>query len=184
MASSDAHGGLRSSGSHQSHIIVGAFCRCGWVGPSHPWCPGANRAEQEELAAHLADSGHHEYRIGVPPPEGYHYACGHFHQLNDACPIAADSSRGRVERITVGSTLGRPDRALDRLAAIAELNTWIGDQEKEAVIGARLTRCTWAEIGDAVGVTEEDAQHRWGPMIARYERSGLLDADRSPTDRR
>jgi hypothetical protein len=184
IPSVDAHGGLRSSGSHRCHIIVEAFCQCGWVGPAHPWQPGAGLAEREELAAHLADSGHHEFPIGVPPPEGYHYACSHFHQLNDACPIPADSARGRIERITVGSTLGRPDRALDRLAAIAEVDTWLGDQEKEAVLGARIARCTWAEIGDAVGVTGDDARRRWGPMIARYERAGLLDADPSPTDSR
>jgi len=85
-----------------------------------------------------------------------------------------------MRRITTGSTLGPPARALDRLAAIEELRAWLDDQENEAAIGARLTRCTWAEMGTAIGATRQAAWNRWGQMIARYENAGILDPD--PTD--
>ena len=102
----DLHGGLRSTGSHRLHLQVHAFCQCGWTGPQRPWDSLAGDAERAELAAHLADSGHREFPIGVPPPEGYHHACGHFHGLNDACPVPADSPAGVLERIVGGSTIG------------------------------------------------------------------------------
>jgi hypothetical protein len=164
--------------------VVRAFCQCGWTGTAHHWGPGARHDEEDELAAHVADSGHREFATGVPAPDGYHDACGHFHELNDACPIPANSPRGRIERVTVGSTLGRPDRALDRLTAIADLHAWLTEQEQQAIIGARMARCTWAEIGQALGVADGDAKRRWGPMIDRYEQAGLLDGDRSPTEAR
>lgn len=163
VESNDFCAGLRSTGSHPDHVVVQAFCQCGWTGPTHPWLPGAGDDERDELAAHIAATGHHPFTWGVPTPDAYHGACGHFHDLNDACPVPADSPRGRLQRIT------------------AELEAWLHDQEAQALIGARLAGCTWTDIASAVGVTVDDATRRWGPMIGRYERAGLLDPDPSPT---
>jgi hypothetical protein len=171
----ELHGGLRSTGSHPHHLAVHAFCQCGWTGPTHPWDAGAADLERAELAAHLADSGHTAFPDDA---DGYHsYGCGHFHELNDACPYRPDSPAGQLRRITTGSTLGHPDRALDRLTAIEALRAWLDDQEKEAAIGARLSRCTWNEMGAAIGATRQAAWNRWGQMINRYENAGVLPAD-------
>jgi hypothetical protein len=121
MPPDDLHGGLRSTGRLPLHLQVQAFCQCGWTGLKRPWDRDAGDAERAELAAHLADSDHRKIPIGVPTPDGYHQACGHFHQLNDACPVPPDSPRGLLQRIAGGSTIGRRDRALDRLTAIDEL---------------------------------------------------------------
>jgi hypothetical protein len=168
----ELHGGLRATGSHPLHIVVEAFCQCGWTGPPHPWAVGVRATEQAELDAHLADNDHTPFPDDA---DGYHsYGCGHFHQLNDACPYPPDSPAGQLRRITTGSTLGHPDRALDRLSAIEELRAWLDDQEKEAAIGARLARCTWNEMGQAIGSTRQAAWNRWGQMITRYENAGVL----------
>ncbi len=46
--------------------------------------------------------------------------------------------------------------------AIEELRAWLAEQETEAVLGARLQRATWAEMGEAVGITRQGAFSRWG----------------------
>jgi hypothetical protein len=124
----DLHGGLRSTG-HPLHLQVHALCQCGWTGPKWPWDHDAGDAERADLAAHLADSGHRMFPIGVPTPDGYHQSCGHFHQLNDHCPVPPGSPRGLLQRIAGGSTIGRRDQALDRLTAVDELRAWLDDQE-------------------------------------------------------
>lgn len=170
----ELHGGLRSTGRDPLHLTVGAFCQCGWSGPTHPCAAGARDTERAELVAHLADSGHQPFPDDA---DGYHQACGHFHDLNDTCPYNPDSPAGQLRRITNGCTLGHPEQALDRLTAIEQLRAWLDDEEKQAAIGARLTRCTWNEMGHAIGATRQAAWNRWGPMIARYENAGILDPE-------
>jgi hypothetical protein len=184
VQSDDLAGGLRSTGGHPLHIQVQAFCQCGWTGPTRCWGSATPAAERADLAAHLAATGHQLFPIGMPTADGYHQACGHFHQLNDACPVPADSPRGRLERITGASTLCQPDRALDRLAAIGQLRAWLDDEEQQAAIGARMACCTWTEMGEAVGSTPQAARARWGRLIARCEQAGLLDRARTSSHRR
>ncbi|MGH9069232.1 MAG: hypothetical protein ACRD0J_17350 [Acidimicrobiales bacterium] len=169
----EIHGGLASSG-WGTEIRVRAFCQCGWEGPSRPWGPGAAAAEQADLDEHLGATGHSRFPGGVPTPEGLHLACGHFHGFQGACPIPHDSPRGRLER-AVQPVLGDRVAGLDRLAAIDELRAWLGEQEQQTVIGARMARATWAEMGAAVGVSRQGAWNRWGPVVKRYEQAGLLD---------
>jgi hypothetical protein len=174
----DFHGGLRATGSHPLHLAVHAFCQCGWTGPTHPWGPGVADLEAAELAGHLTESSHQPFPDDA---DGYHsYGCGHFHQLNDTCPYPPDSPAGQLRRITTGPTLGHPQRALDRLTAIEQLRTWLNDQEKEAAIAARLTRCTWNEMGRAIGATRQAAWNRWGQMINHYENAGVLPPEPVP----
>lgn len=168
------HGGLRATGSHPLHLRVQAFCQCGWTGPNRPWDGDAHAAEQCDLTAHMTTSGHQRFGEGLPPPDGYHVACGHFHDLNDCCPAPLSSPAGRLRRITTGSTLGHPDRAVDRIAAIWETRLWLEDEEAQAAIGARMAGCTWAQMGKAIGGDGPAATERWGQMIARYENAGIL----------
>jgi hypothetical protein len=170
----ELHGGLSATGSLPLHIRVQAFCQCGWTGPTHPWDSAARAAERAELTAHMASSGHRPFPDSLPPPDGYHVACGHFHDLNDCCPLPVDSPAGRLRRITTGSTLGYPERALDRLAAVAGMQVWIAEEEAQAVIGARTAGCTWAHMCAAIGSDRGAATDRWGQLIARYEHAGLL----------
>jgi hypothetical protein len=168
----ELHGGLRSTGSHPLHVAVQAFCQCGWVGRHHPWDDQARAAEEAELDAHLAATGHTAFPSDT---DGLHsFGCGHFHELNDVCPYPLDSPAGRLRRITTGSTLDHPDRALDRLSAIEALRAWLDEQEQEAAIGARLSGCTWADMGVAIGATRQAAWNRWGQMIGRYEQAGVI----------
>ncbi len=152
-----------------------AFCQWGWNGPSHPGGDaGAVDGESADLAAHLAASGHQPFADGVPALDGYHQACGHFHDLNCCCPAPPDSPTGRLRRVTSGGTLGHPERALDRLAALAEMRVWLDDQEAAAVIGARMAGCTWAQMGQTIGGDGETVRDRWGQMIAPFALVGLL----------
>jgi hypothetical protein len=64
--------------------------------------------------------------------------------------------------------------ALDRLRAVRELRGWLAEQEQHAVIGARMARATWTEIGEAWGTSRQGAFNRWGDRIKRFEASGVL----------
>ncbi len=66
---------------------------------------------------------------------------------------------------------------MDRVAATVQLRRWVTDIEIQAVIGARMARCTWAEIGTGAGTTKQGAYNRWGKMIDRYEAAGLLPSE-------
>jgi len=165
------HAGIRSKGRAGS-ITIAALCECGWSGPERRWYEDAEAAEHD-LTAHGEERGHERFEWGDDGTEGLH-TCGYFHELADDCPAPPDSPRGRLER-AMQSTLGRPGAALDRLAAVAELRTWLDEQEQMAVIGARMDRVSWMAIGRAVGTSRQGAWNRWGAMIRRYEDAGLLD---------
>jgi hypothetical protein len=108
-----------------------------------------------------------------------HLACGHPHRLNDECVVPADSPRGRLNR-ALYSTSTDPARALDRLAAVEELQKLLKDQEHQAVLGARMAGCSWIEMGEAIGWTRRRAHARWGEMVRRFEAGGLLRAEELP----
>lgn len=102
-----------------------------------------------------------------------HHACSTAHRLNDPCPVKPDSPRGMLNR-ALDATMADHDRALDRIAAIHQLRQFLDNEEKMAVIGARNARCTWAELGAAIGTSRQGAFNRWGEMVSRYEKAGLL----------
>ena len=103
-----------------------------------------------------------------------HHACGVAHKLNEDCHVPLDSPRGMLQR-ALFSTSTDPVRALDRITAIDELRRRLEEEEKMAVIGARRARCTWTEIGAAIGTSRQGAFNRWGDMVRRFENAGLLD---------
>lgn len=171
------HGGFRSAG-HKRHIEVQAWCQCGWSGPRRQLRPGARAAEGADLTAHLVATGHQEFPVGVPSPDGYHPACGHFHTLDDACPVPAVKPPARLPRTAVAAGTEH-SRALERLTAIEELREWLDDQEQQAAIGARMARCSWTEMGQAIGASKQAAWNRWGKMVARYETTALAEPESS-----
>jgi hypothetical protein len=172
-----SYSGLRSRGGASDNIEVSAWCQCGWMGTVHRCrrnhLPRRLKKEFEaDRSGHEAATGHIE--DGSPPADAKHSACGFYHRLNDACPVPVDSPQGYLDRVIDASTTD-PTRALDRLAAVHELRSWLDEQEVQAVIGTRHARCTWTEIGAAVGITKQAAWNRWGQMIGRYETAGLLE---------
>jgi hypothetical protein len=170
----ELHGGLASSG-YDLSVTVWAWCQCGFTGPRRAsLAPETRQLEQADLEEHLAMSGHTAFLDGTPGADGLHRACGHFHDFQDSCPAPPDSPRGQLGR-AMRATLNDPTAALDRLAAIAELRSWLEEQEQMAVIGARMSRATWAEMGSAIGTSRQGAWNRWGTMVRRYEEAGLLD---------
>jgi hypothetical protein len=44
------------------------------------------------------------------------------------------------------------------------------------VLRARMARVTWEAIGAALGTSRQGAFNRYGALVQRYERAGLLDA--------
>ncbi len=173
----DHHHGIRTAGRFES-VTAWGFCDCGWEGTRRAWWtpdggPSVGERIAVELADHEADTGHGPVVAGVPAPEGYHAACGAFHGFDDDCLIPPGSPAGRVRRATA-ATSSDAVLALDRLRAVIELRAWLDDQEAEAVIGARLARATWAEMGAAIDSTRQAAFNRWGPTVKRYETAGLI----------
>lgn len=127
-----------------------AVCTCGWSGPRRNTYEHAAQDERD----HYRDSGHYPLQRDAPP----------------------DSPARQLQRITRGPVLTNPARALDRLTAIRELRAWLDDKEPQAVIGARMARATWDEIGAAWGgASRQAAYNRWGRMIKRYEQTRLLE---------
>lgn len=172
------HHGIRTTG-RSAAVMAWGFCDCGWEGTHREWwTPDADPSPGEliavELAGHEADSGHRAVTGGVPAPDHYHAACGAFHGSDDDCLIPPTSPAGRVRRAMAATTTDTA-LALDRLEAIVELRAWLDDQEAEAVIGCRLSRATWAEMGAAISSTRQAAFNRWGPTIKRYETAGVID---------
>jgi hypothetical protein len=178
--------GRRSQGPTWSAIHVQAFCQCGWATSWQPWAsnpaaaPAAIHMIDAALEDHSRQIGHQRFpHDGIPEVDGYHQRCGWFHDFQDACPIPPDSPAGQITRICGLPTHGDPMRSLDRLTAIQQLQTWLDDQQLQAIIGARLTGCAWPDIAAAVGVTTQHATAKWGALIGRYEAAGLLTPDRS-----
>lgn len=172
------HHGIRTTG-RSGAVMAWGFCDCGWEGTHREWwTPGADPPAAEliaaELAGHESDSGHGPLAGGVPAPDGYHNACGAFHGFDDDCLTPPTSAAGRVRRAMAATTTDTA-LALDRLEAIVELRAWLDAQEAEAVIGCRLSRATWAEMGAAIGSTRQAAFNRWAATINRYETAGVID---------
>jgi hypothetical protein len=162
-----------------------ARCGCGWRGGLHARPTPAG----DDAKGHHVDTGH---RLGGPgdadlPESGqrtanpstapagrwHHARCGWVHSWADDCPTAATSVTGRVRRILNPAR----DDAADRLAAVYELGRWLDDEEHQAVIHARMSGVSWAEIGAAFGGLSRQAAHnRWGSLIRGMEAAGLVDA--------
>ena len=172
--------GRRSRGRSWSAIRVQAFCQCGWATTWQPWAPGpaASAAIQTIEAAldnHHRQTGHQPFPSdGIPDLDGYHQRCAWFHAFQDPCPSPPHSPAGQTARIDATPTLGDPARSIDRLTAIQESRAWLDDQQLQAIIGARLSHCTWPDIARALRVTTHDARAQWGALIGRYEAAGLL----------
>jgi hypothetical protein len=173
--------GQRSRGSTWLSIQVQAFCQCGWAAPWQHWTepPGAAKpaalATDAALQAHQTTTGHRRYTgQDDPEPDDYHHACSWIHDFQDLCPAPPTSPAGRVNRICGASGASRQAGALDQLAAIRELHDWLEEQEAQGIIRARLAGCHWADIATAMATQTCEIQHRWAPIIQRYEVAGLL----------
>ncbi len=179
----DYRHGIRTTGRFQA-VSAWGFCGCGRQGTRWQWrAPGeeAGPVISVELTVHEATTGHRTADGGVPAPDDYHAACGAFHRFDDDCLIPPTSPAGRVHRAAVATSTDAA-LALDRLRAIQELRAWLDDEEAQAVIGCRLARATWAEMGDAIGSTRQAAFNRWSATIKRYESVGLIDNTPEPGD--
>lgn len=166
---------ITSRGRHTNSQIW-ASCECGWrMAPRRDLMTGLGEV-RAAVASHTAQTGHQE-PTGVPAPGDLHLACGVRHGLNDDCPRPPDSPTGLLYRIMGRSTSGSPERALDRLVAVQALKARLDQEELEAVIGGRMARCTWTEMGETLGISRQGAWNRWGEMVHRYEAVGLLDPD-------
>ena len=114
-----------------------------------------------------------------PKEPEVHQACGHAHRLNDDCTVPPDSARGLLQR-ALYSTSTDPERALDRLTAVHQLQERLEDEEKQAVLGARRAGCDWIQMGEAIGKTRGVAHARWGLLVRRFENAGLLAPQELP----
>jgi hypothetical protein len=76
---------------------------------------------------------------------------------------AADSDLGLLFRAI-------PDRSdadpLDGLAAVATLRHRLDEQADHLALTARRQGVPWAAIGDALGMSKQAAQQRWGRISA------------------
>lgn len=76
--------------------------------------------------------------------------------------------------------------ALDALVAIEELRQDLEELEARQLVAAREARRTWAEIGAGVGLSRQAAWKRYGRLVDRLTREGLmepLEADQGGQER-
>lgn len=157
--------GYLTSAGRGVRIVVQARCTCRWAGPSPAWSADCLTAENEDLDRHCYDSRHQV--LDQDDPAGpVHSRCAHVHDRHNDCPVPYDSPVGLLAR-TVRSSLTSSEAATDRLQAVSRLADWVAKQQLEAVIGARLAGLDWAQLAHAAGITETDAQDRWGGLIGR-----------------
>lgn len=64
---------------------------------------------------------------------------------------------------------------LARLRALQNVRQGIGGAELDAVIAARNDRRTWSQIGQALGITRQAAQDRFGEYDPRPRRGRADD---------
>jgi hypothetical protein len=60
-----------------------------------------------------------------------------------------------------------PAAALDALAAVLELETFLERTTDDLALAARRDGATWEQIGSALGTSRQAAQQRWG-NISRF----------------
>lgn len=99
----------------------------------------------------------------------------HDHPANDAAP--PDSPLGRLDRAlgSDGPFLRHPARTLDALQACDELIRYLEERRLHLVVGARMNKSTWADIGTTLGTSRQGAHNRFGSHIKELERQGLLE---------
>ena len=83
--------------------------------------------------------------------------------------VAPDSPAGRLHRAYNSADLD------DAIAAVEELRADLDHQQLQLVIRARQGGITWEAVGAAIGTTRQGAFNRFGALVQRYERAGLLD---------
>ncbi len=90
-----------------------------------------------------------------------------------AVPAAAaappDSPNGRLYR-----AYNAPE-PVEALAAVEELRADLDARQLQLVIAARQGGVTWEAVGAALGTSRQGAFNRFGALVQRYERAGLLD---------
>jgi hypothetical protein len=59
------------------------------------------------------------------------------------------------------------DFPLRGLREVTELRQALNALERELMIAARRNRSTWAEIGDALGISRQAAYARYRPLVKR-----------------
>ncbi len=64
-------------------------------------------------------------------------------------------------------------------------DTWLEQNEAEAVIAVALNQVSWAELADAAAISPRDAEARWAGQLDPYAAAGILPAmtDEPPTYR-
>jgi ATP-dependent Clp protease ATP-binding subunit ClpX len=60
----------------------------------------------------------------------------------------------------------------DSIASLEQFRDMLATTQQWGVDALRERKVTWAEIGDALGISREEARKRFGPVRARINRSG------------
>jgi hypothetical protein len=74
-----------------------------------------------------------------------------------------------------------PDAALDALAAIRHLDTFLKESTDQLALAARRSGATWDQIGSAVGVTRQRAHQHWSNVTRFAGWDPLEDDDQAHT---
>lgn len=100
------------------------------------------------------------------------YASGMARHLSVVAP--PDSPAGRLHR-----AYNAPD-PLEAVVAVEELRADLEGHQLQLVLRARMGKVTWEAIGTALGTSRQGAFNRYGAVMQRYERAGLLDGGGEP----
>lgn len=126
----------------------------------------AERDLPEAVYARLRDGGFFD----TPPADQARLA------MSDAAAELADRARGQVDTTSDGYAVGGEFvEAAQRI--LSEATDLLG----LAVIYERARRTSWADIGEALGVSRQAAQERFAPAVRRWEEG--LDMPYTPTPR-
>jgi hypothetical protein len=90
-------------------------------------------------------------------------------------PAPPDSPRGQFNTIFSAGSIATVGAALTVLHDIDALRARLDDEAHYAALRARTHGATWEQIGDALNMSKQAAQQRWGALS---DRMGTTEVER------
>jgi hypothetical protein len=108
------------------------------------------RIDKDYLADDAAPAGTNSNAAGITGPS----------KIPPHSPLGLTLTIAGADRPT--SPHYEPETNLDILACIAALRSWLTEEEDHRALMTKRNGATWQQLGEALGMSRQAAQQRWG----------------------